>query len=233
MNRLIAAAAVLVSASGAVADITFPPFSGVSVGPGMGATSFSAPPPPTVSNDDVPGLEQIYGVQVMKRFDATATIDSPLLLNLNNVQGGSGVTGVEYTLMELVTNNTTQTWTGFQMELGEGLLAGFGPYTNANVLVTFDVPNQTPAPVCSAFTVVSLHAATTLIFSGGTLAPGGTMSIRFQIDNNSPVDINGDGTLDGSDVYPITLREIPLVPAPGAAGLAAAGLLAALRRRRA
>lgn len=233
MNRtILSAAAVLVSASGALADITFPPISGVSVGPGMGATSFSNPNAPTISNDDVPGLEQIYGVQIQKRFDATATIDSPLLLNVNAVQAGAGVTGVEYTLFELVTNNTGQTWTGFEMELGEGLLAGFGPYLNANINVTFDVPNQNPAPICSAFPIVSIHNANRLVFSGGSLAPGGVMSIRFQMDNNTPVDLNADGNLDGADIYGITLREIPLVPAPGCLGLAALVGLSALRRRR-
>lgn len=232
MNRTCTSAAViLATASGALADITFPPISGAPVGPGLGFAVFSNPLPPTFSNDDVPGFEQVAFVQVQKRFDAVATIDSPLLLNLHTVNGATVGAAVEYTVNEMVTNNTGVTWTGFEMELGEGLLAGFGPYTNAMINVTFDVPNMSPAPINSHFSIVT-HTAHKLTFSGGSLPHGSTMNIRFQIDNLTPQDINGDGSTDMADVYPITLREIPLIPAPGTAALAGLGGLMACRRRR-
>ncbi len=232
MNRTcVSAAVVLSTASGALADLTFPPISGLPVGPGLGFANFSNPAPPTVSNDDVPGMEQIVTVQVQKRFDATAVIDSPILLNVHTMSGATVGTAVEYSFLEIVTNNTGQTWTGFEMELGEGLLGGFTAYTNPGVLVTFDVPNQNPAPVCTAFSTVT-HLPHRLTFTGGSLLSGQTMIIRFQMDNLTAHDLNADGTTDTADIYGITLREIPLIPAPGTVALAGLGGLMAFRRKR-
>lgn len=233
MTRTFTSIVFALASSTASADLLFPGASGTAVGPGMGAVSFVNVPPPTFNNDDVIGAEMIAPIFGTKRFDASATIDSPLLINTYGVAGVPTGTSVEYTINELVTNNTAQTWTSFEMQLGEGLLANFQPYSNAAIAVTFDVPNQNPAPVSSSFPVVSLHTPTHLIFSGGTLLPGATMSIRFQIDNNTPQDINGDGAIDGSDVVPITLREFPVgIPAPGAAALLGLGGIMVLRRRR-
>lgn len=232
MNRMcMSSAAALLIASGAVADLTFPPASGLPVGPGLGFATFSNPAPPTFSNDDVPGFEQMVTVQVSKRFDAVATIDSPILLNMWTLSGATVGAAVEYSVFELVTNNTGQTWNGFEMELGENVLAAFQPYSLANIAVTFDVPNQNPAPICSAFSSV-VHTPHKMTFSGGSLAPGQTMSIRFQMDNLTPQDINSDGVTDFADIYGITLREIPMVPAPGTAAMLGLGGLTLLRRRR-
>lgn len=235
MRRSVITVAIALSAgSAANADLLFTSVAGPSVGPGMGATTFTNVPPPLFSNDDVPGQEQIVTIQVQKRFDATAVIDSPMLVNWWATAGGTPpVTSVEYSINEIVTNNTGQAWTSFEMELGEGLLAGFGPYTNPFVAVSFDVPNMNPAPVCSAFPIVSMHTPTRLVFSGGVLPNGGMMSIRFQMDNKTPNDLNFDGMIDMSDIYGITLREIPIgVPAPGAAALAGLAGLMVWRRRR-
>lgn len=232
MNRALASAAVILSTAPiALADLTFPPASGLPVGPGLGFANFSNPLPPPFSNNDVPGQEQIVVVQVQKRFDALATIDSPILINAHSAGGTPSGAFVEYGFSELVTNNSGVTWTGFEMELGEGLLAGFGPYTNANIAVTFDVPNQSPAPVCSAFPLVN-HLPHKLTFSGGVLPHGATMSIRFQVDNLTPQDLNGDGTISQGDIYSITLREVPMIPAPGPVALGAIGALLVVRRRR-
>jgi hypothetical protein len=232
MNRMcMSSAAALLIASGAVADLTFPPASGLPVGPGLGFATFTNPTPPTFSNDDLPGFEQMVTVQVNKRFDAVATIDSPILLNMWTLSGATVGAAVEYSVSELVTNNTLQTWNGFEMELGENVLAAFQPYSLANIAVTFDVPNQNPAPICSAFSSV-VHTPHKMTFSGGSLAPGQTMSIRFQMDNLTPQDINSDGVTDLADVYGITLREIPMVPAPGTAAMLGLGGLTLLRRRR-
>jgi hypothetical protein len=233
-SRLVLALVVPALALPALADLTFPPISGVPVGPGLGVATFTNPLPPTWSNDDVAGSEQIVLVQVNKRFDAVGVIDSPILLNahaMNSVPVGAAT---EYSINEIVTNNSGVAWSGFVMELGENVLSAFGPYSNINIHVTFDVPNQNPAPVCSAFPIVSLHAPHQLVFSGGILPHGGTMSIRFQIDNLTPSDLNFDGTIDMSDLYSITLREFPIaVPAPGSLALAGLGVVCVSRRRRA
>jgi hypothetical protein len=233
MNRAFASAAVILStASITLADLTFPPVSGTPVGPGLGFAVFSNPLPPPFSNDDVLGQETMVVVQVNKRFDAVATIDSPILINAHSAGGTPSGTAVEYSFSELVTNNTGVTWIGFEMELGEGLLAAFGPYANPLINVTFDVPNQNPTPICTVFPIVSQHLPHKLTFTGGTLAPGATMAIRFQIDNLTPQDLNFDGSIDQSDIYSITLREVPMIPAPGAMALGAAGTLLIARRRR-
>ncbi|GJQ29472.1 MAG: hypothetical protein HBSAPP03_13560 [Phycisphaerae bacterium] len=232
MNRLALPVAVtLLAPTAALADLAFPPIGGVPVGPGLGFANFTNPLPPTFSNDDLPGFEQIAFVQIHKRFDAVATIDSPILVNFHSAGGATVGAAVEYTLNEMITNNTGQTWTSFEMELGENLLANFTAYTNANINVTFDVPNQNPVPVCTAFPIVT-HLPHKLVFSGGSLAHGQTMNIRFQIDNLTPQDLNLDGTTDMNDIYAITLREIPMIPAPGTAALIGLGGLIALRRRR-
>jgi hypothetical protein len=144
-----------------------------------------------------------------KNFTSLGPID--ITFNLAN----SGSTNT-YVVGEGISNNVAPavTWTDYHEQLGSGTGNNFIPATTN---VSFALPDNN-----SNFSVMAL-APQTIDMSQGTVTPGNTLSVGF--DLTVPDQVGTNGTT-------FTLRQFPSVPEPASLSLLGFGALSLLGRRR-
>ena len=130
----------------------------------------------------------------------------------------------EYRVIENVQNSTGVDWSGYRVELGFGVGAGFVPSIPGDGL-DFDDEDNSPinfAPLPADFTIVTRPSEDVLVASGGTLLDGQFSGTDFIFHLDVP-----------EGITEFTLRQQPiLVPEPGSLTMLGLGVLVALRRRR-
>ena len=144
-----------------------------------------------------------------KNFTSLGPID----ITFNTANSGGPNT---YVVGEGITNNVTPavTWTDYHEQLGSGTGNNFVP---AAANVSFALPDNN-----SNFSVMTL-APQTIDMSGGTVTPGNTLSVGFDVTVPDQVGTNG---------ITFTLRQFPSVPEPASLSLLGLGALSLLGRRR-
>jgi hypothetical protein len=139
---------------------------------------------------------------------------NPISIQFRQIAPDSQTASTIIISQEFLTNLTGVDWAGFRMELTPSAYA------------SFDISGGNAPNNLGPFPSVMQTGPASLLFmgpgsvsgNGGTWQPG---NIRINVD------------LAGSDAPVIfQLKEIPLVPTPGAAALLGAGALCATRRRR-
>ncbi len=178
---------------------------GVTSTGGGGTTTSSAISTISPGNDNSIGASpNLIGIQ--QNFTTLAPID--LTFTFQDSTGRVGKT-TEYFVTQTVTNNTSETWTGFKFLLGFGTGGSFVIGKPGNSL-DFDFPTYDPTPTSTAFTNHSTLPAplqfTSLTWSGGSVLPGQTITFTFSIDvpNRNQIWPQGAGEF--------TLRALPGLP---------------------
>lgn len=147
---------------------------------------------------------------------------APVDIVMTVSDSGPGIT--EYLVVENVQNSTGVDWSGYRLELGFGVGAGFVLSTPGDGL-DFDDEDNSPidfAPLPADFVIVTRPSEDVLLASGGTLLDGQFSGTDFIFHLDVP-----DGITE------FTLRQQPiLVPEPSTLAMLGLFSLAALRRRR-
>ncbi|QDS98068.1 PEP-CTERM sorting domain-containing protein [Adhaeretor mobilis] len=181
----------------------------------------SISPPPFPGNDDVIGDSGNVQVVAQKHYTGIGPVDIQFDVFTATPPGGT----TEYLFQEGVDNSTPFDWSGYRIELGFGMGAGFVPSTPGDGL-DFDAPDfSSPPDFSTFFSTLDVWTEDVIQVSGGLHPNGGGYSLppyEFTID-----------VPDG--ITSFTLRQSPIaaVPEPTSlALLAACGLIAFPRRRR-
>lgn len=174
-------------------------------------------PVPFPNNDDIVGSSGILGNYLFVTQKAYFGV-GPADIEFTVVPSG-GVT--EYWVEEGVSNGTGFDFTGYRLELGFGMGAGFVPSASGDGL-DFDAPDfNLPTSFAPFFTAWS--ESEDVISASGGLLPNGGFSLpyfRFAID-----------VPDG--ITNFTLRQLPIVvPEPASMALLGLGAVCWLGKRR-
>ena len=212
--RIFAIPVVVIAAigtSGTLHAATIPatPTGGSITGTGPGGTGVGFVSPTTAPGNDN-SLSSPNLISLNWAFTAIGPIDFVFTPD-NAGDGAPNTTEYRFANVE-VHNMTALTWTGFQFQLGS--TDGTGVFHPGSTVVDFDTPDKDPSPTSSTTFLSFSHLATTLAFSGGSVAPGPTVFVSFSIDVPDSLD------------SPFTLRATPLgaTPAPEPASLLLLGL---------
>lgn len=161
---------------------------------------------------------------VQKHYFAALPGPSVAPVDIVMTVGGTASGATEYVVIENVQNSTGVDWSGYRVELGFGVGAGFVPSTAGDGL-DFDDEDNSPitfAPGPADFVTVTRPTEDILLASGGTLLDGQFSGTDFVFHLDVP-----DGITE------FTLRQQPiLVPEPSTLMLLGLLPLTALRRRR-
>jgi len=189
-------------------------------GPGLGSGSLSAVTTSQPNNDDVQSADG-NAVTIQKSFGSVNPMDIRL-----QVTNSSGIT--EYRVTETVINNSPVIWFDYHVELGFGGFAGTPSVflqSGISDLLDFDTsgqlgqPEKTPAPTSDAFSTIA-HSSSVLDFSGGSVAPGESITFAFSIDvpdsgdcsiRTPACEVIGGANPTG---FFFTLREFPTITGP-------------------
>ncbi|GAB1542074.1 hypothetical protein NUACC21_47480 [Scytonema sp. NUACC21] len=137
-------------------------------------------------------------------FQTTEPVDTQLF-----VESSGGTT--EYFFTQTIVNNTDSTWNGFNFRIGFGVNDNFGSPELILVPPGFAIPsfdsnssNADPKPTSSKFTQLTQDGSFNLSWSGGSVAPGESVTFTFSVD--VPDD------LDGNNFYQsFTIRQAPTI----------------------
>lgn len=184
-------------------------FSGVA---SVAGTSIN--PPVALNNDNAVGSSSNTLWVTQKDYVAIGPVD--LVFDVIDTGGTT-----EYLVIEGVQNNTGLDWSGYHLELGFGIGAGFVKSTSGDGL-DFDSPDFdspvdfNPGPGFPTATVTEDD-----ILAGGAVMPDFTFAGYFEFNIDVP---------DGISEF--TLRQSPVpIPEPSAAALCSLGLAGLLRAR--
>lgn len=213
-NKFLAAAIGLGLFAAASAQAGTISGGGGSSGGGLGTVNFSAFSVGALNNNDYDGLlaDNPNRIGIEKTYAASDIIRIDFALSPTD-----GVT--EFALSELIANATTDNWIGYVIALAievDGKLR----LANSDDGISFDATGLG----VSAFPDADGNQFY-LQFAGGTVAPGDIFSLGVSID------IGDTATSFALLQAPLAEERIPDVPAPGAAVLLPAALLA-LRGRK-
>ena len=189
-------------------------------GPGLGSASVGAVSTTVPNNDDTSGTEN--AITVTKSFTSVNPIDIQF-----QVTNSGGIT--EYRVTETVTNSSPVVWFDYHVELGFGGFAstpastfqqsGISDEVDFDTCGTLGCTELSPAATSNVFGA-PVHAANLLTWSGGAVAPGGSVTFEFSIDlpdssscaSQTPAcPVVGDTAPTG---YLFTLREFPTITGP-------------------
>ena len=189
-------------------------------GPGLGSGSLSTVTTSQPNDDDVQSAGG-NALTIQKSFGSVNTVDIRL-----QVTNSSGIT--EYRVTETVINNSPVIWFDYHVELGFGGFAGTpSAFLQSGIsdLLDFDTsgqlgqPEKTPAPTSDAFSTIA-HSSSVLDFSGGSVAPGESITFSFSIDipdsgdcsiRTPACEVIGGANPTG---FFFTLREFPTITGP-------------------
>jgi hypothetical protein len=192
----------------------------LAAGPGLGSGSLSTVTTSQANNDDVQSAGG-NAVTIQKSFGSVNTMD--IRLQVTNSSGST-----EYRVTETVINNSPVIWFDYHVELGFGGFAGTpSAFLQSGIsdLLDFDTsgqlgqPEKTPAPTSDAFSTVA-HSSSVLDFSGGSVAPGESITFSFSIDvpdsgdcsiRTPACEVIGGANPTG---FFFTLREFPTITGP-------------------
>lgn len=135
-----------------------------------------------------------------------------------------GIGATEYMVIENVQNSTGIDWSGYRLELGFGVGAGFVPSTAGDGLDFDDEDNSamTFDPMPADFTTVTRPTEDVILATGGTLLNGEFSGTDFIFHLDVP-----------EGITEFTLRQQPiLVPEPSTMTLLGLLSLTVLRRKR-
>ena len=193
--------------AGQITDVAW--FSGVASVAGIGI-----PPPVDVNNDNVEGTSPNSIMVLQKDYTAIGPVD--LVFDVIDT-GGT----VEYEFTEGVFNNTGLDWSGYHIELGFGIGAGFVKSGSGDGL-DFDAPDY-DSPV--DFTAGGPFFPSVTVTEDDLIADGFMPDFAYAGNFIFHVDVP-DGITE------FTLRQSPIaVPEPSAAGLVLIGLFGMTRIR--
>ena len=155
----------------------------------LGACIFATP---FDDNDPVapPAVTPNTGFLAKTFFDATIPFD----VEFFPVPLAPGIHSTEYLISESVTNSSGLPWIDYHILIGSGTGSAFFP----TAIADFDDPDGPfPSPFSSAFATATVVSPIELLFSGGIVAPGATVSFTY------PIDV----------CCGFTLRQLPSLPA--------------------
>lgn len=199
--------------------------------PGIYSIAGQSVATPNPNNGEFVGLGNTNVLTIVqKHYFAALPGPSVAPVDIVLTVGDTGPGTTEYMVVENVQNSTGVDWSGYRVELGFGVGAGFVQSTTGDGL-DFDNEDNSPinfAPLPADFTTVTRPNEDVLLATGGTLLDGQFSGTDFVFHLDVP-----DGITEFTlRQQPILASDSNVIPEPSALSMLGLSILFTLKRRR-